>query len=274
MRTTQSNALLGMYRDVSQYEPPTPDEERDLVLRVAAGDVQAEEELVARNLRLVFDIARRYQTPGATFEDLVQEGAIGLLRAARKFDPGKGNRFSTLAHWWIRQGISRFVKGPTRAVRLPEYIQDRIARTLKARRELSWGREGDPGDEEIAHRVGTSKEDVRKLIEYSRDALSLESSVGNSHTLTVGNTVEDKARRSPEEEVTYRGDHRAMVEGLQNLPARETQILAYRFGLADGSPRSRPWIGKLMGLSAERVRQIEKAALNTLRQQLSSVSFA
>lgn len=261
------SALRGMFRDVSRHEPPTPEEERILVQKVAAGDPEAEAELVARNLRLVLDVSKRYQTPGAASEDLIQEGAIGLIRAARRFDPSRGYRFSTFAHWWIRQGISRFVKGPTRVVRLPEYLQDRIARILKARRELSWGRPEDASEEEVGARLGMSGKKVRKLIEYSKDAVSLDSTVGGSQALEVGSTVADRSR-APEDEVAYRGAQRAMVEGLQSLPERHTRILAFRFGLADGNPRSRPWIGKRMGISAERVRQIERQALSALRKEL------
>jgi RNA polymerase sigma factor (sigma-70 family) len=256
-----------MFRDVSRYAPPTPEEEKVLVRRVADGDPEAEAELVARNLRLVLDVSKRYQTPGASSEDLIQEGAIGLIRAARRFDPSRGFRFSTFAHWWIRQGISRFVKGPTRVVRLPEYLQDRIARALKARRELSWGRAKDASEEEVGARLGMSPRKIRKLIEYSKDAVSLDNTVGGSEALEVGNTVTDGGR-APEDEVAYRGAQQAMVKGLGKLPERQTQILAFRFGLADGNPRSRPWIGKRMGISAERVRQIERQALKSLRQEM------
>lgn len=262
-----NSALRGMFRDVSRFEPPTPEQEKILVRKVADGDPEAEAELVARNLRLVLDVSKRYQTPGASSEDLIQEGAIGLIRAARRFDPSRGFRFSTFAHWWIRQGISRFVKGPTRVVRLPEYLQDRIARALKARRELSWGRAEDASEEEVGARLGMSGKKVRKLIEYSKDAVSLDSTVGGSESLEVGNTVTDDAR-APEDEVAYRGAQAAMVSGLKTLPQRQTQILAFRYGLADGNPRSRPWIGKRMGISAERVRQIERQALKTLRTQM------
>lgn len=264
----QDTALHGIFQDVARFEPPTEAEEKALVLRVAAGDPEAEAELVAKNLRLVVDIARRYQTPGATMEDLIQEGAIGLVRAARKFDPARGFRFSTFAHWWIRQGISRFVKGPTRAVRLPEYLQDRIARALKARRELTRDETGAPKDEVVGEQIGMSGDEVKNLIRLSQDTVSLEAPVNDSEGLAVGNTLVDESTRTPEDEADYRSRQKALVAGLRQLPARQTKILAYRFGLADGRSRSRPWIGKQMGLSAERIRQIEKTALKALRKNL------
>lgn len=259
-----NTALRGMFREISLSKPPTPEEEAALVKRVADGDKEAEAELVARNMRLVLDVSKRYQTPGATTEDLVQEGAIGLIRAARRFDPKRGFRFSTFAHWWIRQGISRFVKGPTRAIRLPEYLQDRIARALKTRRQLGWGAKEEPADSEVGERIGLTGKQVRQLIDYSKDAVSLDASTGHSGELEVGNSVEDPGRR-PEDEVAYRQAQAAMMQGIKQLPSRETKILAYRFGLADGNARSRPWIGKKLGLSAERVRQIEGKALKALR---------
>ena len=128
MSRTKKHRKDRIYRDLTRLAPPSREEEADLARRAHDGDKAAEDELVARNMRLVFDLARRYQTPGAAFEDLVQEGTIGLIKAVRKFDPDRGYRFSTVAHWWIRQGISRFVKGPTRMIRLPEYVHDEISR--------------------------------------------------------------------------------------------------------------------------------------------------
>jgi len=261
----RTHSLRSMFRDVARFEPPTPDEERALVQRVADGDQDAEAELVARNLRLVLDICSRYKTPGAGMEDLLQEGALGLLRAARRFDPDRGTRFSTFAHWWIRQGISRFVKGPTRVIRLPEYLQDRIARTLRTRREMSWGLERDAGEEEVGARLGTSAKEVRRLLDLSQDASSLESPVAGASGITVGHTVLSK-ERSPEEVVDRRRNQARMVAGLKQLNPRAAQILAYRYGLADGNAHSRPWIGDRLGISPERVRQIERKALRELRE--------
>lgn len=267
---SRSRSLKALGHLVGGLEPPSCEEERALVLRVAAGDAAAEAELVARNLRLVLDLAGRYQTPGADLEDMVQEGAIGLLRAARRFDPARGTRFSTFAHWWIRQGISRFVKGPTRIVRLPEYLQDRIARVLRTRRELSRGRDREADPDEVAGRLGTTGREVQRLLEYSHQALSLEASVGAEDGLVLGGATRDRRTRSPEDEVHHRAAQAAMVAGLRGLPRRQTQVLAYRYGLADGSPRSRPWIGSRLGLSAERVRQLERQALRSLRGGLDA----
>lgn len=268
----RSEARKVLTKQLADAPPPSLEEERELTRRVREGDEVAEAELIRRNLRLVYDLARRYQTPGATFEDLVQEGAIGLLRAARKFEPARGNRFSTFAHWWIRQGISRFVKGPTRTIRLPEYLQDRLARVLKTRRELSDGRTQMASPEEVAERVGMDPKKTRRLIDLSQDTLSLETPVRSHESLTLGASLEDPEKAPPELESERRSQKRGLVEGLSHLPARQTQILAYRYGLADGVARSRPWIGKHLGLSSERIRQLENRALRSLRTHLERIS--
>ena len=252
--------------------PPTLEQERGLLARIQTGDADAEAELVARNLRLVLDVSRRYQSHGADKEDLVQEGMLGLLKAVRKFDPSRGTRFSTFAVWWIRQAISRFVKGPTRAIRIPEYIHDRIARVLKVRDELSDHGEA-PDEGHLAARVGEAPRDVKKLLEYSRETLSLEAPVSGSVGLRVGDALVSEGRE-PGEELGYRSVRRALVQSLGELPGRQTWILAHRYGLADGRKRSRPWIGERLGISAERVRQLEQQALDSLRKRMPEESPA
>lgn len=266
----RSTSLARIYQDAGRHEPPTVEEEKDLVRRVAAGDKEAEAELITRNLRLVMDVARRYQTPGASDEDLVQEGAIGLIKAARKFDPKRGYRFSTFAHWWVRQAISRFVKGPTRVIRLPEYLQDRIARTYRAKEDLAQEVGRDPSAEEVGRETGMDADAVQELMLLSRDASSLDAPVGGSDAITVEQTVEDEFGKDPEVQAFRNQAHRAMVRGLGRLKPRDTRILAYRYGLADGKNRSRPWIGKKLGISAERVRQLEKNALRSLRSDVDT----
>jgi RNA polymerase sigma factor (sigma-70 family) len=238
--------------------------------RIQAGDSAAEAEVLRRNMPLVHDIARRYHVSGGIQEDLIQEGAIGLLKAARKFDPSRGNRFSTLATWWVRQAISRFVKGPTRTIRLPEYVHDRIARVLRVQRELEAG-EAPASLEDVARFSQQTPEKVRKLLDYSQDVIPLDSPVRNRADLTVERSVPDRGR-SVDEEVAHRRDQRALVDGLRTLPSRQTEILAYRFGLADGRKRSRAWIGDRLGISGERVRQLEKKALTNLQHEMQSVA--
>jgi RNA polymerase primary sigma factor len=166
------------------------------------------------------------------------------------------------------------VKGPTRAVRLPEYLQDRIARALKAKRELTRDESGAPKDEVVGQQIGMTGDEVKNLIRLSQDTVSLEAPVSDSEGLAVGNTLVDESTRTPEDEADYRSRQKALVAGLGQLPPRQTRILAYRFGLADGRSRSRPWIGKQMGLSAERIRQIEKTALKALRRNLGVEGIA
>ena len=267
---SRTESLSSIMQGVAAWTPPTPEEEKALVRRVADGDKQAEDELVSRNLRLVLDVARRYKTPGASLEDLVQEGTIGLIKAARKFDPERGFRFSTFAHWWIRQAISRFVKGPTRLIRLPEYLQDRIARAFRAREDLSVDLGREPSEAEVAQEAGVKEGQVSDLMRLSRDAASLDAPVGGSGAISVEDTVSTERLMEPDELAHRNRSRSAMVKGLGRLNPRETRILAYRYGLADGKSHSRPWIGKQLGLSAERVRQIERVALKSLRDDVDA----
>ncbi len=270
----RSESLEAMLRSASDAEPPSEREEKELVARVAAGDKAAEDELVRRNLRLVFDIARRYQTPGANLEDLLQEGSIGLVRAARRFDPDRGFRFSTFAHWWVRQGIARFVKGPTRSIRLPEYVQDRIGRVYRSKEDLAGTLGREPSRDEVSHDTGLPAREVDELFRLSRDAGSLDASLADNPDLSVRSTLSDNAVVGPEDAVQRRSELRHLLHGLGRLQDRQTRVLAYRFGLADGMARSRPWIGAKLGLSAERVRQIEKSALRRLREDLEAKDYA
>lgn len=240
--------------------------------RKMSGDTTAEQMLVARNLRLVADIAGRYRAPGASWEDLVQEGSIGLLRAVRKFDPKLGYRFSTFAYWWIRQALSRFVKGPTRLIRLPEYVHDGIARVHRESRQMAEELGRDPSNQEVAARLGLEPARVEELIETGRDVASLEAPVRGTDGVQLEETLVDGSRREPPDELVARREKRAMVEGLKDLATRETWILAHRFGLADGRKRSRPWIAKELGISPERVRQIETDALGKLRRTIETRS--
>lgn len=274
MSRTKTHKKDRIYRDLTRLDPPTREEEVALVRRAHDGDKAAEDELVARNMRLVFDLARRYKTPGATFEDLVQEGTIGLIKAVRKFDPDRGYRFSTVAHWWIRQGISRFVKGPTRLIRLPEYLQDRIARAYRAREDLATETGLEPTDADVAHEIGVEAGDVGELMRLSRDASSLDNGLADNSDISVHETLADDRVGTPDEELERRSARAKMVDGLRELPQRQTRILAYRYGLADGQKRSRPWIGKKLGLSAERVRQLENSALKRLRKDMGELAAA
>jgi RNA polymerase primary sigma factor len=241
--------------------------EKDLFEAVQQGDEAAEQELLRRNLPLARKIARNYHTPGADFDDLVQEGSVGLLRAIRKFDPSRGLKFSTHAHWWIRQAISRFVKGPTRLIRLPEYVHEDISRLHRTREEHRVEYGLPPGTKELDASLHWKQGRSSWLERLSRDATSLDSHVRGEDLLSVGDSLPNPNAPNPEEVASQRQTWKEVVRGLGNLPLRETQILAYRYGFADGKRRSLNWVGSKVGLSPERVRQLQNRALKSLRRE-------
>lgn len=266
---TKTRALKNLFIQTKQSTPPTKEEERVLLERIQDGDPEAEAELVRRNLRMVVDVARKYHPKGTAFEDLVQEGSIGLIKAARRFDLAKETRFSTYAHWWIRQAISRFVKGPTRTIRLPEYVHDKVAKVFRTQQELETDLGREATMDELNQVLGYGEEKVRELIDVSQEISSLEGTLDSGQGLTLADTLADPGP-NPEVESQRRMEVQKVEEGLTHLSPRQAEILAHRYGFVDGACRSRPWIGKRLGLSAERIRQLENSALTSLRQSLAA----
>jgi RNA polymerase primary sigma factor len=241
--------------------------EEALFQRVSQGDELAEQELLRSNLPLVRRIASQYKTPGADFDDLVQEGSVGLLRAIRKFEPSRGFRFSTHAHWWIRQAISRFVKGPTRMIRLPEYVHDDISRLHQSRETHRLETGSLPSEKELESSLAWREGRASWLERLSRDAGSLDSPVKGEDSLSVVDSLPNPNSVDPAEAAGRNLDWERVVRSLGSLPPRQTQILAYRYGIADGKRRSLNWVGSKVGLSPERVRQLQVKALRSLRTQ-------
>lgn len=246
-------------------------EEAALFARVASGDESAEQELMRRHLPLVRRVASQYRTPGADFDDLVQEGSVGLLKAIRKFEPSRGYRFSTFAHWWIRQSISRFVKGPTRLIRLPEYVHDDISRLHQSRETHRIETGNLPSEKEIESSLDWKQGRAAWLDRLSRDAGYLDSHVKGEDSLSVVDAIPNPNAVDPEEVAGRRDDWARVVRKLGNLPPRQTQILAYRYGIVDGEKRSLSWIGSKVGLSPERVRQLQAKALRSLRREAEGI---
>lgn len=267
MSTTQ--ALKSIFVKTKSSVPPTKEEERELLAKVQEGNLEAEAELIERNLRMVVDLARRYHPKGTAFEDLVQEGSIGLVKAARRFDLKKETRFSTYAHWWIRQAISRFVKGPTRTIRLPEYVHDKVAKVFRTQSEMETDLGRVATIKELDQALGFGEEKIREFLDTSHDVASLDGSLDSSEGLTLADTLSD-TKLDPEREASRRENVAEVEKGLSHLSGRQAEILAHRYGFVDGNCRSRPWIGKKLGLSAERIRQLENSALSSLRQSIAA----
>lgn len=247
------------------------DEEKALGERIMAGDESAKNELVEHNLRLVISVARKYiGHAGMTFMDLVQEGNIGLIKAADKFDPSKGYKFSTYATWWIRQTVGRAVQEQSRTIRIPVHMVETASKMHKAIRKLTQELEREPQVEEIAAEMGVSVDKIKFLFEANRDPLSLDNRVNDEDDATVGDLVADHSAEIPGMSIIKEDNKRQVIAILDTLSEREKEVMVMRFGLEDDTPKTLEEIGTHFGVTRERIRQIESKALRKLRNPIRS----
>ena len=260
--TTDSLQLF--LNEAGRYALLTADEEVELAKRIERGDSEAKERMINSNLRLVVSIAKRYQGHGVALLDLIQEGVIGLIRAAEKFDWRRGFKFSTYATWWIRQAVQRGVANKARTIRIPTHVVEREQRINRAIRELTIKLGRDPTDQEIAKQTRLTLKHVREAMEAPRAVTSLDRPLGDDSSATFGELFSgDTAPLEEEVEVSLRED--ALRRALGNLPDREQEVIRLRYGLnGDTAPQSLEEIGRRMSLTRERVRQIEMKALQRL----------
>ena len=232
---------------------------------------KAQEHLIRANARLVISVAKKYIGRGVPFLDLIQEGNIGLIRATNKFEYQRGHKFSTYATWWIRQAVSRAVADQGRTIRVPVHMGDQLNRMRRVQLQLLQELGREPKIDELAGGMDTTPDKVENLLEISRRPVSLETPIDDEGDSTFGDFVEDINSPAPSEEVATHLLHVQLQQALDKLPPREAQILRLRYGLADGRVYTLEEVGQTIGVTRERVRQLEAQALNRLRQSSAHV---
>ena len=252
-------------RQIREYPRLTVEEERQLAMRCAAGDEAAIRQMVNSNLRLVVSIAREYAGRGVALMDLIQEGSIGLLVAAKKFDHTLDYRFSTYATKWIRQGVTRCLMNHSGLIRVPLHTAERIRKVQNVRNALLQQKETEPTAQEIAEETGFSAEKVKEYLSLTPEVCSLDIPVGDDEG-TLATLLENAQAPCPEEELIRRELEHTMKALMDALNDRQRQILRLHFGMEDGNSYSLEEIGKKLGISKERVRQIERQAMEKLHK--------
>lgn len=260
-------------REIRQIPRLTPEEERELARRCAQGDEEAIRKMVNANLRLVVSVAKEYSGRGVPLMDLIQEGSIGLLAAARKFDYTRDLRFSTYATKWIRQGVTRCLLNHAGAIRVPVHTAERMRKIQAAQAVLRQEQGTEPTAEEIAARVDMPREKVAELLQLSPDVCSLDVPVGDEDKSSFGNLLEDLEAPQPQEELVRKELNDAIDRLLSNLTQRQQTILRLHFGMEDGVCHSLEEIGQKLGISKERVRQVEKQAMDKLQAMGTSMGL-
>jgi len=260
---TTTDALQLFLREAGRHQLLTAAQEVELAKKIEGGDMAAKTRMIQSNLRLVVSIAKNYRNQGLPFLDLIQEGTLGLIRAVEKFDWRRGYKFSTYATWWIRQAVARALADKSRTIRMPVHIVERLQKMTRAERTLWMELGREPTLEEIAEEASLPIEQAREVRAAARASTSLDQPVGDQEDATIGDFVAGD-EPLPEECVEGALRSQALAIALQVLEERERQVLALRYGLVDEEPKTLEEIGKRLGLTRERVRQIEVDSLRRL----------
>jgi RNA polymerase primary sigma factor len=262
------NPLARYLRQIGRGRLLTHEEEIDLGRRAREGDETARSKLIEKNLRLVIPVAKKYRGMGLPFGDLIQEGNIGLMRAADKFDPEKGFRFSTYATWWIRQAVQRAVADKGRTIRVPVHMGERIRKMARVYNELSTELEREPTDEEVAERIGWEVNRVKEVKSAIPDATSLNQPLSSDEgSSELGDLVEDERVSEEAGEVVRELETRRLVESVERLPERQRRVLFRRYGLDGEKPATLADLSEELAVSRERVRQLQREAERALRDE-------
>jgi RNA polymerase primary sigma factor len=267
LATATTDALQLFLNEAGKYKLLTAAEEVELAKRIERGDKEAKDLMINSNLRLVVSIAKKYQGHGISLLDLIQEGIIGLIRAVEKFDWRRGYKFSTYATWWIRQAVQRGVANKSRTIRIPVHIVEREQKISRAERELTAKLERPPTDEEVAKQTKLSLKHVQEVRSAARAVTSLDKPVGAEGDARFGDLIAGE-ETEPSEEVHVSLAERAVRKAVDTLPEREREVVKLRYGMnGDRDPQSLEEIGRTLGITRERVRQIEAQALARLAER-------
>ncbi len=256
-------------KDVRPIPLLTPVEEKDLARRVKKGDKKARNKMIRSNLRLVISIAKKYSNLGVPLSDLIEEGNIGLMRSVDKFDPERGFRFSTYAAWWIKQGISRAIIDQGKMIRVPVYMNEEIQKYKKMTEKLTHKLKRKPFVAEIAKKLKISVDKVRDLENSIAKMSSLDAPLGEDGDGHVKDIIQDQTMVAPDEQLEIFFNKERAMGFLEKLNERERRILDLRYGLSDGNTHTLAEIAKELGVSRERVRQLEAATIKKIRQIVS-----
>ncbi|MFV0560851.1 MAG: RNA polymerase sigma factor RpoD [Enterococcus sp.] len=260
------NDPVRMYlKEIGRVSLLTAEQEVALALKIEEGDQEAKQRLAEANLRLVVSIAKRYVGRGMQFLDLIQEGNMGLMKAVEKFDYRKGFKFSTYATWWIRQAITRAIADQARTIRIPVHMVETINKLIRIQRQLLQDLGREPTPEEIGAEMDLPTEKVREILKIAQEPVSLETPIGEEDDSHLGDFIEDQEATSPAEHAAYELLKEQLEDVLDTLTDREENVLRLRFGLDDGRTRTLEEVGKVFGVTRERIRQIEAKALRKLR---------
>jgi RNA polymerase primary sigma factor len=260
------NDPVRMYlKEIGRVPLLSADDEIDLAKRIENGDEEAKRRLAEANLRLVVSIAKRYVGRGMLFLDLIQEGNMGLIKAVEKFDYNKGYKFSTYATWWIRQAITRAIADQARTIRIPVHMVETINKLIRVSRQLLQELGREPSPEEIAEKMELTPDKVREILKIAQEPVSLETPIGEEDDSHLGDFIEDQDALAPSDAAAYELLKEQLEDVLDTLTDREENVLRLRFGLDDGRTRTLEEVGKVFGVTRERIRQIEAKALRKLR---------
>jgi len=258
---------LNVYiRDIARFKPLTVDDEKELGRRIREGDQEAIKRLVESNLRFVVHYAKRYRGLGLSYMDLIHEGSLGLIEAAKRFDPDRNVKFISYAVWWVRQAIFHALSEHSRVFRLPQKLSGQVSRLSTAREKLKSELERTPTTEELAQHTKLTTDEVEQLLLAAGDDVSLSAAVGEEGNLELGDTLEQETIPSVELEMIRSSFEQRIQSMVGDLDDKEREVIRMRFGLDGEEPRTLQEIGELMGLSRERIRQIESRAKEKLRR--------